>query len=354
MENSDLRQKLLGYIATGLLITSTALWTLWGTIVMYYEGWGSALPPMWLYLVPAMISLGLSLFALTWARSGGWLLVVLGGLFGLWWLIMAAGRARLSFSWVLTTLPVASLLVITGVFLIFESRYRDRQRGFGIRAPEKWIRRNLRYVLVVGIPLLVCLAVSVYYLPRILSRVDDGERGACLIQGNGVSLIWAPEGPGWNWKQPDGWYPSWSQIALYGVPPTGLEIKPGFEDQYPTAQSMAATGLCGYLSADGTTLMAEPQGVWRLPRVDEIVRSLVKRGGNAGCLWNGEPGRTGCEVTPDKETPLWAPDASPIYYWAADEFDQVNVWYVSYDGSVHFQPKEWSNPRHSYRCVRAP
>lgn len=42
MENSDLRQKLPGYIAAGLLITSSALWTLWGTIIMYSEGWGSA------------------------------------------------------------------------------------------------------------------------------------------------------------------------------------------------------------------------------------------------------------------------------------------------------------------------
>jgi len=41
MENSDLRQKLPGLFATGLLITSTALWTTWGTIVMYSEGWKS-------------------------------------------------------------------------------------------------------------------------------------------------------------------------------------------------------------------------------------------------------------------------------------------------------------------------
>jgi hypothetical protein len=354
MENSDLRQKLPGYIATGLLMTSTALWTLWGTIVMYSEGWGSALPPMWLYLVPALISLALTLFALTWPRTGGWLLIALGGMFGLWWLIMAAGRARMSFSWVLTTLPVASLLVISGIFLILEARYRDQQRGYGIRRSEKWIDRNLRYVLAVSLPLFVFLAVSVYYLPRVLARVDDGDRQARLIRGNGVTLIWAPEGPGWNWRQPDGWYPSWSQIALFGVPPTGLEIKTGVEEEYPTTQQMASTGLCGYLSADGMTLMDEPQGIWRLPTVDEIVRSLVKRSENAGCLWNGTPGSADCEVTPDKETPLWAPDASPIYYWAVDEFDQVNAWYVSYNGSVHFQPKEWSNPRHSYRCVHAP
>ena len=41
MDQNDLKQKLPGYIAAGLLIITTALWTLWGTYVMYYEGWGS-------------------------------------------------------------------------------------------------------------------------------------------------------------------------------------------------------------------------------------------------------------------------------------------------------------------------
>ena len=78
MNHDDLRQKIPGYIAAGLLITATSLWTLWGTIEMYYQGWGSTLPPMWLYLVPAFISLCLSLFALTWPRTGGWSLIIVG------------------------------------------------------------------------------------------------------------------------------------------------------------------------------------------------------------------------------------------------------------------------------------
>jgi hypothetical protein len=307
---------------------------------------------MWLYLVPALLSLGLSLFALTWPRTGGWLLIALGGLFLVWWSVMAGGRARMSFNWVITTLPVVSMLVVTGVFLLLEARYRERQRGLGRRPPGNWYQRNWRYLLGLGLPLVVFLVISLYYLPRVLNRLDDGDRGARLIPGNGVALVWAPEGPGWNWRQPDGWYPSWSWVALYGVPPAGFEVKPGYEDRYPGAQELAAAGLCAYLSSDGLVLLDEPQYLWRLPTVDEIVRSLGKRGENAGCTWDGEPGKAQCEVTPDKETPLWAPDASPIYYWAADEFDQANAWYVSYNGSIHFQPKEWSNPRHSYRCVR--
>jgi hypothetical protein len=354
MDQNELKQKLPGYIAAGLLILTTSLLTLWGTFVMYYEGWGSAFPPMWLYLVPALISLGLSLFALTWPRAGGWLLVIIGGLFAVWWSVMAGGRVRMTISWVVTTLPLITTLVITGVFLLLEARHLDRQHGLGRRPRGSLFQRNWRYLLAVGVPLLVFLIVSVFYLPKVLRRVDDGDRGASLVHGNGVSLIWAPQGPGWNWSQPDGLYPTWSRVALYGLPPLGFEIKPGYEETYPDEGDMAASGLCSYLSEDGTTLLDAPQHIWRMPTADEIVRSLVKGGVNAGCVWERQAGKADCELTPDKETPLWAPDAPPIYYWAADELDQVNAWYVSYDGSVYFQPKEWSNARHSYRCVREP
>ncbi|RMD93222.1 MAG: hypothetical protein D6814_15915, partial [Calditrichaeota bacterium] len=51
-------------------------------------------------------------------------------------------------------------------------------------------------------------------------------------------------------------------------------------------------------------------------------------------------------------SPLWAPNWSPIYYWAADEFNERQAYYVSYNGYVQHQPKSWGNPRHGYRCVR--
>ena len=42
MDQNELKQKLPGYIAAGLLILTTSLLALWGTFVMYSEGWGSA------------------------------------------------------------------------------------------------------------------------------------------------------------------------------------------------------------------------------------------------------------------------------------------------------------------------
>jgi hypothetical protein len=100
-----------------------------------------------------------------------------------------------------------------------------------------------------------------------------------------------------------------------------------------------------------------------MPTTDEIVRSLVRHGENAGCAlrqaqdgaWDGESGEADCRTSPDKETPLWAPDQPPIYYWSADEYDEHEAYYVGYNGrGVYSQKKSWGNPRHGYRCVREP
>jgi len=341
MKHTNWKRTLPGYIATGLVTLTTALWTFWGMAEMYYEGWGQPFPQPLAYLIPGAICLAFTLVVLTWPRFGGWLIILLGGAFTAWWWNMQAQRlGKLTLRGMLGMFPVSGMLVLTGVLFLLAGRERRRRREAGWTPHPNWFLRNLRYLLGVGIPLLTALVVSAIHLPSILARVDDGDRGARLIAGNGVTLIWAPAGPGWN--------PSWDHIALYGAPPVGL--KRG--EAHATASDMQATDLCRYLSADGLTLMAAPQHVWRMPTADEVVRSLVKRGGNAGCTWNGEDGRADCRVWPDKETPLWAAEGSAIYYWTADEYDPDEAWYVSYNGWVRYQPKNWGNPRHGHRCVR--
>ena len=173
------------------------------------------------------------------------------------------------------------------------------------------------------------------------------------IVGNGVTLTWAPQGPGWNWRQPEGWNPSWDRLARYGMPPVGLGDKGGPQGQHATLDDMQRTGLCAYLSEDGATLMPEPQYIWRMPSTDELVRSLVRDGQHAGCTWDGQAKKATCRVRPDKETPLWDP-AAAIYYWAGDQENQEDAWYVSYNGWARSQQKSWGNPRHGHRCVRDP
>jgi hypothetical protein len=142
----------------------------------------------------------------------------------------------------------------------------------------------------------------------------------------------------------------------------GIQIEPKWERRgdHATEADMITTGLCRYLSEDGTRLMPEPQGIWRLPTTDEVVRSLVHRGESAGCTWDGASTEAECARQPNKDTPLWAPDEAPIYYWTADESDAESAWYVPYTGGLRYggmighQPKHWGNARHGFRCVREP
>jgi hypothetical protein len=354
--------RLPGAIAGGLMILMTSVWTYWGMAEIYYEGWGLPFAHLLRYLTPAAIFLAFSILTLTWPRVGGLGLLFVGGASSVFWTVAAVIRDLLSLKRVLSSLlPLSAFLILIGALLLLEDRFRKKVHDQIFALHKRGAsRQKYVYLLAIGAPLLVALSTSAYYVPLISSRRDSGKRGASLIQGNGVKLIWAPKGPGWNWKQPWGGYPSWDQIALYGVPPPGLGEKPGFENRHATAKDMETTCICRYLSEDGKTLMDEPQDIWRMPTTEEIVRSLVARGENAGCIWDKCRGKADCLRQPNKDTPLWAPDEESIYYWSADEYDQESAWYVPYTGGVRYggvighNLKDWGNPRHGYRCVREP
>ncbi len=342
--------------ASLLLIAMTGLWTFWGTAEMYHEGWFGAWTNRLPYLLPIAVTLVPTVLCFRWPILGGGLLIGLG-------------IAALRFFRNPAVAVMAGLIALLGALFVAEGWARRRSdRETGCPSPAEvphrpWWRRDWRTAAVIGLSAALFLGVSAYNLPIVLTRQDDGDRSARLIEGNGVSLVWAPAGPGWNWKQPWGGYPSWQAIALYGVAPLGLAEKPGYGRQggsssrfkYARAADMARTNLCRFLSADGLRLESEPVDVWRMPTADELVRSLVRHGQNAGCAWNGQIGQAAdCRTKPDKESPLWATDQAPIYYWAADEAGEAEGVFVAYNGFVNATRKEGGNPRHGYRCVREP
>jgi hypothetical protein len=354
MARADFWRALPGYVATALLTLATALWTYWGVGEMYYEGWGQPFPDPLAYLVPAGACLVLTLVVLTWPIPGGWLTVAVSAGFTAWWWAMTASRGRLTVAGIASMFPVSGVLVLVGVLFLLEGRYRRQLRAAGWVPPRRWLRRNARYLLALGAPLLVTLVVSAVTLPTLLTRTDDGNYGAREIRGYGVTLVWAPAGPGWGQGSSEaGENVSWDELAWYGVPPVGLGGK-GLSGN-ATAEDMRSTGLCRYLDANGLTLKDTPQDIWRMPTTDELVRSLVRDGANAGCTWDGQSERADCGATPDKETPLWAPGQWAIYYWSGEEYEGDEAYYVSYNGrGVAQQRKSWANPRHGYRCVREP
>ncbi len=339
-----------GWLAAGLMILITSLWAYWGAAEMYYEGWGQSFPQPLAYLTPFAITLALTLLALKWPRAGGGIIILLGAAFT--WFVLRRSIGQMGLMGLLSWFPVTFLTLVVGFLFLWGGNAAFHAPPTPDARP--WWRRYLQYLLALGAPALIILGTTIWMLPQNLVRVDDGDRSARLIQGNGVALIWAPLGPGWNWKQPYGGYPSWDMLAWYGREPVGMKLEDDRPPGHATQADMDATGLCRYLDASGEHLMPEPQNIWRMPTTDELVRSLVKRGENAGCLWDGHSDKAQCRQTPDKETPLWAPDLPPIYMWSGEEANEQEAYYVSYNGHIDQQPKSWGNPRHGYRCVREP
>src|SRR6185503_11339133 len=116
--------------------------------------------------------------------------------------------------------------------------------AYGRPTPRRWAVR-----LLVAVPLVTALGSGAYPAWRVATRPDDVDAAMRRIAGNGVDLVWAPEGPGWDTMGFD-WF--------------------------------EAKRRCEYLTTDGRELAPVPQQVWRLPTVDEAVRSMVYRGQHAG------------------------------------------------------------------------
>jgi len=305
-----LRGGLPGCLGFGMMVLLTTLWTFWGVAELFHEGWHYGWGFRLFYLAPGALCLALTLVALLWPRLGGWLLIGTGGLLGGLFAAHYVSRFGLSFRLLGSALlPILGLAFIGGLFLL-EHRWR--------REAAPW----WRFAVAVAVPLAVGAAIVAVNLPLALHRLDDGDYTARLIQGEGVTLVWAPLGPGW--------------VVGHGV---------------PWYESLA---VCRHLSADGERLMERPQDVWRVPTTDELVRSLVRGGESAGCTWDGTLGPVTCRTRPNKETPLWIPSAEVIYYWSADEADGTHAYYVAYNGTVGVAEKDSSADYRGFRCVREP
>ncbi len=169
--------------------------------------------------------------------------------------------------------------------------------------------RQIAISLAIGLPILTLIIFGIEPVLRVSQRLDDGNLQARLVPGNGVNLIWAPDGPGW--------------------PRTGAN--------WDEAQQ-----VCQYLNEDGLTLAPAPQHIWRLPTVDEAVRSMVRHGRNSGGVWDVENATATYKTHPDKEFPLWNTYSQVIYWWTATEVDEVHAFIIVYDGKAWPRAKQFS------------
>jgi hypothetical protein len=182
--------------------------------------------------------------------------------------------------------------------------------------------KRAAYAVSVGIPLLIIIVFGAEPLFRVTTRFDDGDRGARIVEGNGVTLLWAPAGPGWTRNGLVSWNEAVTRVR--------------------------------HLTDDGTALADEPQNVWRLPTREEAVRSMTRGGRNAGGTWNPQTQRPTYVRRPDKESPLWDPYAPLIYLWTAEEMSTDEAWIMVYHGGVFAKPKAVGSPSFGFRAVRDP
>ena len=174
---------------------------------------------------------------------------------------------------------------------------------------------------MVGLPFLTLIVAGIGPVLRVSQRIDDGFLQARLVQGNDVDLIWAPAGPGW--------------------PSEGVT--------WHEAQQ-----ICQHLGENGLTLAPALQHIWRLPSVEEAVRSMARHGKNSAGVWDPETPIASYKTTPDKESPLWNPHSQVIYWWTATEIDEERAYIIVYDGKVWPRSKNISPAYLGFRCVKNP
>ncbi len=281
-------------VATAFLVT----WMIWGVLENFHEGWhhrSLVRNLSWMfgrYLSVAFGFMVVSMVAIRWPDAGA-ALTVAAAVFGIYWF----GARPTAVLFIGTPLLVLSLL-------------------FWYGRPEP---RAVAYWVVTALPLAVAILAGIGPAYRVTHRFYDGDLGARIVKGNGVALMWAPQGPGW--------------------PEEGLS----WED---------AMRRCEYLSDDGKTLAESPQHIWRLPTAEELVCSLVKRGENSGGTWDPTNRVASYLQTPDKESPLWDPYSRVVYWWTATSIDGSSAYRISYNGRVLPTPKKVRWGYLGMRCVK--
>ena len=295
------KRQFTGWTATAISTIITCAWAFWGIIENFHEGWyyDSWLSNVGLmfaqYLSPMLIFLGVTLISIYWPRSGGGLHLILA-LLAIWFFKAFSNAA--------TFLIILPLIGLGALYWIGRPR-----------------PRKTAVTLTILLPIATLILCGITPAIRVSQRIDDGNFQARIVHGNGVNLIWAPAGPGWprigtNWQE--------------------------------------AQQVCQNLNKDGLTLSPLPQNIWRLPTVEEAVRSMARHGQNSMGIWDSEASEATYVISPDKESPLWDIHSQVIYWWTATEVDEDHAYIIVYDGKVWSRQKQFGPAYLGFRCVKPP
>ena len=301
MEKQAKRKQIIGWIAVGISLAIALLWTVWGMLENFHEGWyaptlGENLFLLFIQYIPfALAFMLVPVIAMRWKRLGLIIYISLA----IFCAIFFAGS-----SFMVTFIMLA--IPLTGLGLLF---------FFGDPQP-----RRIAIYLLTLLPLVVMVVIAVPNIIRISNRLNDGDFSMRLVDCQGQPLYWAGRGPGFPEKSA-----TWAD----------------------------ANYACVHLSEDGSILMEEEQNIWRLPGIKEAIRCQTRGGENAGGSWDAENEIATYENTPDKETPIWDSYSEVIYYWTSDMTDRENYAYIiDYKGGVFEKNMLYSPAYRTFRCVK--
>lgn len=308
---STRRQQVTGWIALSISMTIAALWAMWGSIEAFHEGWWAPtligrLGQTAFYLLPMALVIAMGALSIAWHKAGAIVFFTLGAAFTVF--IFGSRWPEIGWDVFLGYAPIT--LAVVGVGLLW---------WFGKPRPKR-----LAFGIMFGVPLLAAVCCGAYPAYRVSQRDTVVQLDACHVDSNGVNLLWAPAGPGW------------------------------VRDAAHSVDWFEAQKICNRLDASGSELLDEPQGIWRLPTVEEAVRSQLRRGVSCGGSWDAQAERATYELPPDKEAPLWDSFSETTYWWTSSEADDERAYFIVYNGSVWTRRKTLAMGSHGFRAVRNP
>jgi hypothetical protein len=293
------REDTTGWGAVALSTIVVSFWAWWGITDNFHEGWFYASffrNVGWMfyrYMSPMIVFLSLGILSAAWPKVGGPLHILAGVMIPL----LFPERNLL-----------AMLLMIVPLVVLGVLYYRSSPPPF------------LHAVTIMAVfPVLLTMVLAIEPIIRIMGRIDDGYYGTRVIKGNGVTLVWAPEGPGW----------------------------PNVATSWDEARQ-----ICLYLTADGRSIADTPQNIWRLPTVDEAVRSMTRHEVNCNGIWDPRRRVADYDKTPDKESPLWKVHSPVVYWWTSTEVDSLNAYKIVCNGKVFKMEKKTRERAQAFRAVR--
>jgi hypothetical protein len=291
--NYSSTKRWIGIGAIAVAFCNSLFWAYWGITENFHEGWyfpafiDNLRLMLGQYLSPFLISILVFAVGSRYPRIGSLLFFILG---------------------VFVQFYINNLVIAIPFLLI----------GLAFFIGKVNVSGRLIFFLSI-IPTVIIGALGSYHFIRVSGRYFDGNFDLRHIEGNEVSLTWAPRGPGFPAKGVN-----WAE----------------------------AKNACEFLSADGLTVMDKPQYIWRLPTVEECVRSFRRSNKNCGGTLDSETNKPLYEVKPDKESPLWDIYSPIIYYWTATEIDSLNAYIVVYDGGVFSRNKSRNPDYLGFRAVK--